>query len=71
MDDFLQHFGNLGRLILKILVVTVILRILIFALGLKIVEYIPVIDDIIRLMSVALNALSLWGQSTIGSAVKI
>ena len=71
MDDFLQHFGNLGRLILKIVVVSVILRILIFALGIKIVEYIPIIDDIITLMAASLNALSNWGQSAIGSVVKM
>ena len=71
MDDFLQQFGAFGRLILKILVVIIILRILIFALGLKIVEYIPVIDDIINLMFKGMTALAKGGESLLGSVVRM
>ena len=71
MDDILQHLGTVARLILKILFVLVVIRILIFALGLKIVEYIPVIDDIINLMFKGMMALAKGGESLLGSVVRM
>jgi hypothetical protein len=69
MSDFLQQFGSLGTTILKILVVIIILRILIFALGYKIVDYIPVIDDIINLMYNALTFMAKAGENLLGKVV--
>ena len=54
----MQHFSYISRLILQVLTVLIIIRILMHAAGLPIIEYIPIIDDVIRLIFNFMTALA-------------
>ena len=55
----MQQITEIGRFLLKVLVVLCILRVLLISIGLQIVEYLPIVDDI--------NNLLLKGMTNISS----
>lgn len=56
MHDFLQYPGSMSRLLLKIVLILVIIRLIMFAIDLPIVQYVPIIDDIINLSFALMHA---------------
>ncbi len=71
MNEILQHLGSLGQLILKILVACIVLRIVMKALDLPIVEYVPIIDDLIKLFFAILFGLAKTLENAASGVVRM
>lgn len=69
MDEFLQYIGSFGRLLLKIAVVIIILRMITQAAGLPIVEYLPIIDEVISLIFELLKFLASLLNKIVSSVI--
>lgn len=67
----MQQVGSFARLILKVIFVLIVIRILMYAAGLKIFEYVPVIDDLIEIIFRGMQMLAGFFRDILDKVVKM